>query len=245
MSREVFDSMERGKQWSRLVMPHVQSYMWPNGRLIDIEHDTHAVCRMLDVSSGIDYVIESDGSLFGVALRCQQYSYLSYCKRSFGAPTFTIRDKRIGRTYQAESELNKTIAAVERGAITAAYQVHAYMDKNETRVAACAIAHRIPLFRYALLHASSMWRETRDPQRGQTQRFAYIPWNRLSNDIMIALWSETDRTFKAAPKLYTADECDTWLLANGWTITDTAYTSPEGQVYPRDPHIVARLKRGR
>ncbi len=106
--------------------------------------------------------------------------------RSLGSPTFTMRTRRIGKGYAIPSEVHKTLEAIRNGAITGAYQIHAYMnadDDSATNVVAWGIAHRVQLFQWA--QERMQISATEDKQRQQKQEFGHVCFNEIPNDILI------------------------------------------------------------
>lgn len=192
MYAEVRQSMNKGKRWASIAVPFAVQRCWPGATVHRVEDEDHPACKLLDTTCGIDWLIEHRGMVRGLSVRCQARRYLTYGVERWDSPTFTIRRDREGGSYTIESELKKTIDAVIRGAITAAYHLHAYMDVDEgpaSTVLAFGMALRAPLFYYALNHAV-IEKTAHDLQRGQAQNFIAIPFSQLTNDILVRFYRQ-------------------------------------------------------
>lgn len=195
-SVEVATSMHQARQWASIAVPYAVQTLWPRATVHEVENNDHPVCTLLDTQSGIDWLVEYRGRVKGLSVRCQARWCYRYAKRAFRSPTFTVREKRISAHRTSISELEKTIQAVESGAITAVYQLHAYMDVDEgdaTSVIAFGLVDRIGLFRWIMNHRDELVQKTtKDTQRKQTQQFLPIPFTSIPDTIFL-------QTFEAHP----------------------------------------------
>lgn len=175
ISPEVERDMKRGREWGIFGVNALRDLRWPGGCVIPVEGNPHPLCKTLDRDSGIDYIISHEGLNYGISSRAQAKMYRH-------RNTFTIRRERVGSTYVVPSELLKTVRAIERGAITAAYQFHCYVDVEKDQwpgtppraLMSWGLAARVPLFRYMADH----WQEfennsASDAERGQDQMFVH------------------------------------------------------------------------
>lgn len=189
ISSEVQNSMNVARQWASIAVPFVAKKTWGSVSYYEIEYQQHKACDILDMTCGIDWLIERQGVVKGVAVRCQKQKDCAYTISKLGSPTFTIRQQRIGQNYQLDSEYAKTLLAVQRGAITAAYQVHAYMNANDDTadcVVAYGVADRVKLYTWLAENPGAIgMNKTQDPQRQQTQVFGFVRFCDIPKDILI------------------------------------------------------------
>lgn len=197
MQNEVQSSMNKAEQWAAIAIPIVVQCLWPGAVIYRTEDQSHPACQLLDQACGIDYLIEHQGLVKGLSVRCQKHHDYEYCMRNWQSPTFTVRNQRIGQHYIYESELEKTIEAERRGAITAAYQLHAYVDVDDGpahTVVAWGVAKRVLLFEWIKAHkddpAICPCRAARDNGRDQTQTFFCPPFSHLPTDILVRVFPE-------------------------------------------------------
>lgn len=180
--------MRKAEQWAPLAIRQSVQCVWPGARVHRVEDESHPACLLLDQACGIDWLVEYQGFIKGLSVRCQKFSDYQYCCRVIGAPTFTIRNLRVGRGYTTQSELDKTIQAEQSGAITAAYQLHAYMNVNDgdaTHAVAWGLARRVPLFQWVRANEDKcVHKKASDEIRRQQQLFIAVPFNVLPPDIL-------------------------------------------------------------
>jgi hypothetical protein len=192
LSVEVRQSMNQAEQWARIAIPASIQRLWPGAKIYRVEDQQHPACKLLDTACGIDWLVEYKGLVKGLSVRCQAQRTYTYCMSQWGVPTFTIRNQRIGQGYVFDSELSKTIEAEQRGAITAAYQLHAYMDVDRgdaTSAVAWGLARRVALFRWAKDNLAECHdRSTEDIGRGQQQTFIAVPFNILPRTVLVSAY---------------------------------------------------------
>lgn len=212
---EVAASMRDSDQWTSVVLPFAMNRVWPGATWTKSEYDNSPSALMLDRDCGIDYLVKHERRVYGVSVRCQAWNHYANCVERYGDATFTIRDERIGSGYRVASELQKTMAAIESGAITAAYQLHGYVDalknENATTCIGYGLAQRVPLFQYVHVPRHDVIEQkTHDKQRRQWQTFKAITFARVN---------ELDALIDS----YTFDCDDTPLtLPSGWRWAFTA-----------------------
>lgn len=189
MSSEFELSMNQGKVWADLVIPNLVSTFWSGAELFRVEQDDHPACQLLDKYSGIDYLVQHKDALIGLSARIQGHRFYDFAIKLFNSPTFTIRRFREGPGYKVGSEYSKTLEAINRGGITAAYQLHAYVDVDKgipNTITALGLAQRITLFKW-IQHNPELceYFTTQDVKRNQRQGFAAVPFNLLPDDILV------------------------------------------------------------
>lgn len=170
-SEEIKRSMERSNRFAEISLPLLRE-VWPDCRITPTEYQDHPSCRLLDATAGIDYLVERKGLVYGLAFRGQ--------KASYPFSSFTIREWRVdGATgLVTPSELPKTLAAIESGAITAAFQMQAYVDEESGICHRWALAHRVKLLEWMRDHPELVHENSaNDPGRGQEQRFRWISFS--------------------------------------------------------------------
>ena len=194
LQNEVQASIRKAEQWAPLAIRQSVQRVWPGARVHRVEDETHPACILLDRTCGIDWLVEYQGFVKGLSVRCQKFDDYRYCLWVFGSPTFTIRRLRVGQGYAVQSELDKTIQAEQRGAITAAYQLHAYMNVNDgpaTHAVAWGLARRVPLFKWAIANEHlCASRSTSDAMRRQQQIFLAVPFNVLAPDVLCRVYPD-------------------------------------------------------
>lgn len=102
------------------VKPVVEKLL-PGWHLTQVEGKNNEVCKMLDISCGVDYLLHSEKSalVLGIASRIQ------YDKNY---RTFTVRKER---ESGALTEYEKRKQAISIGAIYPYYTMQAYMNDNK------------------------------------------------------------------------------------------------------------------
>lgn len=182
--------MAQAKLWAAVAVPIIVQSCWRGAAIYRVEDEQHPACVLLDRTCGIDWLVEYRGLVKGLSVRCQ-------ARRWERKATFTIRDQRIGRGYSCDSELEKTIEAERTGAITAAYQLHAYMDVDEgpaDAVVRWGLAKRVALFQWIKEHPEQCGSsQTQDYRRQQIQTFPYVRFSVLPTTILVASYPAINR----------------------------------------------------
>lgn len=177
MRAEIRKSAGRAKEWARVAVPLVVESVWPGAEIWRVEDEAHPVCKQLDMSCGIDWIVEFRGLVKGLSVRCQAYT---------GFETFTVRAQRTGPGYSHESELGKALRAAASGAFTAQYQLHAYMSRDGQTVVAWGLAHRVELFRLIERGAPGVrTNRAHDPEARQWQEFKFVEFKLVPSPIMV------------------------------------------------------------
>lgn len=184
MQAEVCDSMGRGHSWGELAVRTIVGKLWPGATIYPCEKDAHPVAQLLDTSCGIDWLVVKGGIVKGISVRAQKRKYASW-------QTFTIRDKRKTGASVADSELAKGLRAGESiAAVSAAYQLHAYVDVDEgpaSSLVCWAIARRPELLRWIADNRDTLpQNEAEDIRRGQIQTFYYPGFLDLPDSTLVA-----------------------------------------------------------
>ena len=172
-------NFEQNQLWAnRLFMskvtPHLLSHL--PGKIHVLEGDTHPLCRLLDITGGIDYLHESQhGLLRGIASRVQSGS------RNWA--TFTIRKER---SSGARTEYEKRCAAIAANALYPFFTVQSYFD-TQGQLLGYAIVRTDQLFKVIQQGQCSENQcsenqcnenQTGDRQIGQAT-FLYVSWRDL------------------------------------------------------------------
>lgn len=188
LNNEVERSMSIAKDWGMFAVNKLRDEIWPGGVVMQHEKISNPISKKLDVCCGIDYTIEHNGLLYGLSVRVQSAKFAQN-------NTFTVRTDRKGADYCVPSELFKTIMAVKKGAITAAYHYHAYVDCNAddwpnvkpTKLLSYGLVKRIPFFRWVWDNRFELlFNETEDKKRIQTQQFKCIPYSQVPQEYIVA-----------------------------------------------------------
>lgn len=108
---------------------------WMGAKVYSIEGHDDIIIKMLDTHSGIDYVAEKEGSLFGIACRVQW---------GCNYESFTIRYKR---KSGAKTEYEKRLTAIDNGAFYPAWTMQMYCDASNEIIAAAACKTKV-LYEY-------------------------------------------------------------------------------------------------
>ena len=162
-------NFEQNQLWAnRLFMskvtPHLLSHL--PGKIHVLEGDPHPLCRLLDITGGIDYLHESPhGLLRGIASRVQSGS------RNWA--TFTIRKER---SSGARTEYEKRCAAIAANALYPFFTVQSYFD-TQGQLLGYAIVRTDQLFK-VIQQGQYSENQTGDRQIGQTT-FFYVLWRDL------------------------------------------------------------------
>jgi len=97
-------------------------------KVINLESlDGCVVAKMLDINSGIDWMVKDEDGCFGIASRCQ-YGH--------NFDTFTIRERR---KSGVETELEKRKAAIKSGRFYPMLTMQAYFSADEREILSCAV----------------------------------------------------------------------------------------------------------
>ena len=146
------------------VTPHLLSHL--PGKIHVLEGDPHPLCRLLDITGGIDYLHESPhGLLRGIASRVQSGS------RNWA--TFTIRKER---SSGARTEYEKRCAAIAANALYPFFTVQSYFD-TQGQLLGYAIVRTDQLFK-VIQQGQYSENQTGDRQIGQAT-FFYVLWRDL------------------------------------------------------------------
>ena len=162
-------NFEQNQLWAnRLFMskvtPHLLSHL--PGKIHVLEGDPHPLCRLLDITGGIDYLHESPhGLLRGIASRVQSGS------RNWA--TFTIRKER---SSGARTEYEKRCAAIAANALYPFFTVQSYFD-TQGQLLGYAIVRTDQLFK-VIQQGQYSENQTGDRQIGQAT-FLYVLWRDL------------------------------------------------------------------
>jgi len=162
-------NFEQNQLWAnRLFMskvtPHLLSHL--PGKIHVLEGDPHPLCRLLDITGGIDYLHESPhGLLRGIASRVQSGS------RNWA--TFTIRKER---SSGARTEYEKRCAAIAANALYPFFTVQSYFD-TQGQLLGYAIVRTDQLFK-VIQQGQYSKNQTGDRQIGQAT-FFYVLWRDL------------------------------------------------------------------
>jgi len=162
-------NFEQNQLWAnRLFMskvtPHLLSHL--PGKIHVLEGDPHPLCRLLDITGGIDYLHESPhGLLRGIASRVQSGS------RNWA--TFTIRKER---SSGARTEYEKRCAAIAANALYPFFTVQSYFD-TQGQLLGYAIVRTDQLFK-VIQQGQYSENQTGDRQIGQAT-FFYVLWRDL------------------------------------------------------------------
>lgn len=117
------------------IKPIIASF-WPNWKLIPVEGENNEICKLLDMSCGVDYLLYSqDLSLvYGIASRVQY---------GVNYRTFTVRKERDGG---AVTEYEKRISAIYSNAFYPKFTMQAYIIGDN--VAGLAIVQTKALMKF-------------------------------------------------------------------------------------------------
>lgn len=233
---EVAASMRDSDQWTSVVLPFAMNRVWPGATWTKSEYDSSPSAMMLDQDCGIDYLVKHERRIYGVSVRCQAWNHYATCFEKYGDATFTIRDERIGSSYRITSELQKTLIAIDSGAITAAYQLHGYVDalkgEQATTCIGYGLAQREPLFRYLRHQRPDVdEKKTFDKMRRQWQTFKAITFTRVEEmDALVSAYA------------FSSDDTNILQLPNGWKWAFTA-SRAFVQAYHKEREIRTRVHR--
>jgi len=142
-------------------------------KLYAVEGDDNEICKKLDLTCGIDYMLEwiRDGksTMYGVGCRVQ---WVDLPKEKLWN-TFTIR---IHRDSGAETEFEKRVRAINSKAIYPTLTLHIYMNKNTGNVESFAIAKTEEITKYILTQTQGIeHKHTGSNQIGQAS-FIAVDW---------------------------------------------------------------------
>lgn len=140
------------------IKPIIASF-WPNWKLMPVEGENNEICKLLDMSCGVDYLLYSQGFsfIYGVASRVQ------YGKNY---RTFTVRKERENGTL---TEFAKRDIAISKGAIFPCYCMQAYIIDGD--IASFAIAKTADLINF-IKGGHAEVKKTNSDKIGQAEFYA-------------------------------------------------------------------------
>lgn len=137
-------TFEEDMEWSEAIL---HNEVWPaikrcvGGEMVSVEAEKTSLARRLDISAGIDALIQYERGIKSLASRIQRTSP----KKPFD--TFTIR---VSRRSGAETEFAKRVRAIFYGdGMYPAFTMQAYVSEDE-RFLSAAIVKTEQLYRYIL-----------------------------------------------------------------------------------------------
>lgn len=134
-----------------------------SGKIHTIEKAQHHILLLLDTKSGIDYLRENSEGVQGIAARVQW-------GRAWN--TFTIRAVRHTGT---ETQLQKTIRAIEEGYFYPAFTLQAYFNtREENRLLSIGAIRTLDLYRFVQEHPEKVYSNKSD------NAFLFVRWDDLS-----------------------------------------------------------------
>jgi hypothetical protein len=160
---------EDDAQWSERTL---QSIIWPaiksrvGGEMLSVEADKGAVTRHLDMTAGIDALIQYERGIKSLASRIQRCDP----KRPFN--TFTVR---AARDTGAETEFAKRVRAItEDDGMYPAYTLQGYVSKLDGSFLSASFVRTEHLYKYML--AADAFFETK---RTSNAIFYVVRWGQL------------------------------------------------------------------
>jgi|GEM_PF-1046486 len=161
-------TFEEDMEWSESIL---HNEVWPaikrcvGGEMVSVEAEKTSLARRLDISAGIDALIQYERGIKSLASRIQRTSP----KKPFA--TFTIRAKR---RSGADTEFAKRVRAIFHGdGMYPAYTLHAYVSEDE-RFLSAAIIKTEQLYRYIYSPNSIVNYEDK-----YDEHFLYIYWDHI------------------------------------------------------------------
>ncbi len=117
----VIDDMRKSSGIVNKKIQPIVAQLWRGWKLLPVEGETNEVCKILDMSCGVDYLLYSEdfSFVYGVASRVQ------YGKNY---RTFTVRKERDSK---AVTEYEKRVSAIHNKALYPKYTMQSYIvDEN-------------------------------------------------------------------------------------------------------------------
>ena len=162
---EVLKDMGRSLNYVNEKIRPIIEKMFPRCILIQVEGNNNEICKLLDMSCGIDYLLrnENSGFIYGVASRVQY---------SVNYRTFTVRKQRESR---ALTEFQKRNQAISVGAIYPQYSMQAYIVGEN--VSGLAIVKTTDLMKFIEGNFAEV-RHTNADKVGQAE-FYVCKWDKM------------------------------------------------------------------
>lgn len=137
------------------------------GEILPVEGSDDEVCKMLDLTCGIDYFhVYSNGLTWGIASRMQPN-----CSKGWN--TFTVRMKR---ESGAKTEYEKRKFAIDHNGEYPFLTMQGYFDRNNN-VISLAIAKTVDVMN-CVENDIGYYRHTGQDKTGQAE-FYVIPWDKM------------------------------------------------------------------
>ncbi len=144
------------------------------GKIIHTE-GTDDTALLLDLHGGIDAIlVHPKFGLFGIGLRVQYGQ---------NHRTFTIRKQR---ESQAKTEFEKHQCSLVEGGITTKFNVHAYIDRDRTKLLGAAVARTEDIYRCITNNDCYVDMTARD-QIGRAT-FYVVAWDTFKNNSFGPIW---------------------------------------------------------
>ena len=162
---EVLKDMNESRNYVMEKIKPIVEKILPGWNLIQVEGNTNEVCKFLDISCGIDYLLRNDnnGFTYGVASRVQY---------GVNYRTVTVRKERESGVL---TEFQKRNQAISIGAIYPQYSMQAYIvDEN---VSGLAIVKTIDLMNF-IEKGFAETRRTNMDKIGQAE-FYTCEWDKI------------------------------------------------------------------
>ena len=141
-----------------------------NGNITSVESDGSAVSRILEMRCGIDYLLECNGLVYGVARRIQRLS-----QGDSPWNTFTVRHERDSGSC---TELEKRGRSILQGSICPMITYQAYVS-SDGKLLSMAVAFTKDIIEHCLFNDVTS-KHTGDNQIGQAS-FIAVKWQDMAN----------------------------------------------------------------
>lgn len=165
-TKAVMSDMRTSMDYLAKAAPIIKQLL-NGGDILPVEGSDDEVCKMLDLTCGIDYFhVYKSGLTWGIASR-MQYE----CEKGWN--TFTVRMKR---ESGAQTEYEKRKTAIEHGGEYPYLTMQGYFDKSSELIS-LAIAKTIDVMR-CVDEDVGYYQHTKQDKIGQAA-FYVIPWDRM------------------------------------------------------------------